>query len=213
VLSKGNLLTISRGIDPEPKEEVMRPTRLSIQFMLLVLLNAGASALGQGSAVVKPSPKPTPKATNAVCPDPARPCRTKQKEFGEWELSFRLPARIRPNVTYKSAPFYAIILKTYSEGCDELDANPKVEPERLRIQRSYPTRKVFAEYSCPNLDAASYDFAGKTNASGESLYTDYIAIYAGETADEANRLLNEIKAKFPKAAVKRMTATWSQSEQ
>ena len=187
--------------------------RLLIQFVLLTLLNGGLLASGQSPAAVSPSPKPTPRPKNAVCPDPTRPCRTKQKEFGEWELSFGLPARIRPNVTYRSAPFYAIILQTYSEGCDELDVNPRVERERLRIQKLYPTRKVFAEYSCANMDATGYDFAGKTKANGDSLYTDYIAVYAGESADEAGRFLKEVKASFPNATAKRMTATWSLIEQ
>src|SRR5919199_395434 len=190
----------------------MRPRRLSIRFVLPTLLGVSSLALGQGPAAVGPSPRPTPRPRNAVCPDPARPCRTRQKEFGEWELSFGLPARTRPNVTYESAPFYAIILKTYSEGCDELDVNPKVEPERLRIQKSYPTRKVFAEYSCANMDATTYDFAGKTK-NDRVLYTDYIAVYAGETAEEAGRLLNEVKAEFPNAALKRMKASWSLIEQ
>ncbi len=178
------------------------------QFLILILAMT-TFTFGIG----KPSQRPTPKATNSVCPDPANPCRKKQKEFGEWELSFRLPPRIRPNVTYKSASFYAIILKTYSEGCDELDVNSAVEPERVQIQTQYPTRKVFAEYSCPNMDATVYEFAGKMTKEGESLYSDYIAMYAGETSDEANRLLGELKAQFPGATIKRMTATWSQIEQ
>ena len=194
----------------------MRPRRLLIQFVLLTLLNGGLLASGQSPVTVDPSTKPTrltQRPKNAVCPDPARPCRTKQKEFGEWELSFGLPARIRPNVTYKSAPFYAIILQTYSEGCDELDVNPQVEPERLRIQKLYPARKVFAEYSCPNMDATTYDFVGKRKANGDALYIDYIAVYAGETADEADRLLKQVKAEYPDATVKRMTAAWSLIEQ
>jgi hypothetical protein len=200
----------------------MRPTRLSIQLALLILLSAGATALGQqGSTVIvplpkptpKPAPRPAPKPNNAVCPDPARPCRTRQKEFYEWEMSFHLPARIRPNVSYTSAPFYAVILKVYTEGCDELDVNPAVEPERLRIQKSYPGRKVFAQYSCPNMDATTYDFAGKRSKDDRDLYMDFIAVYAGETAAEAARLLREVKAEFPDATVKRMTASWSLIEQ
>jgi len=187
----------------------MRPRRLLIQLVLLTLLGGSLLASGQSPATISPSPRPK----NAVCPEPARPCRTKHKEFGEWELSFGLPARIRPNVTYKSAPFYAIILQTYSEGCDELDVNPHVEPERLRIQKMYPTRKVFAEYSCANMDATNYDFAGKRKANGDTLYMDYIAVYAGETAGVADTLLKEVKAEFPDAIVKRMTAAWSLIEQ
>lgn len=161
------------------------------------------------NASPKPSSSPPPqKPSNAVCPDPKKPCRNKNKEFGEWELSFGLPAKIKPNTNYKSAPFQAIILKTYTEGCGDLDVNPKVEPERVKIQKSYPTRKVFAEYSCANMDATTYEFAGKSNK-----VTDFIAVYAGETAEEANQLLEEVKTKFPGAVVKRMTANWQLIEQ
>ena len=101
-------------------------------------------------------------------------------------MSFRLPARIEPNKTYKSASFYAIILKTYSEGCDEFDYNSAIEPERLRVQKSYPRHKVFAEYSCPNMDGVGYDFAGKRDKSGEHvLFMDYIAIYPVTRASRA----------------------------
>jgi len=154
------------------------------------------------------------KTSNAVCPDPKKPCHHAEKEFDDWELSFRLPAKIKANKTYKSAPFYAVILKKYDEGCDELDVNPIVEPERLRIQKKYPTRKVFAEYSCPNMNAVGYDFAGKMDAAGERfLYMDYIAIYAGTTLNEANQLLEKLRGEFPNAEVKKMTANWERMEQ
>jgi hypothetical protein len=176
---------------------------------------SGSSANNLPGNPVKAAASPTPKkpAANAVCPDPQKPCKTKDKEFAEWELSFRLPAKIKPNTNYRSAPFYAVILKKYEEGCSELDENPAVEPERVQIQKQYPARKVFAEYSCPNMDATGYDFAGKTNKQNESLYMDYIAVYAGETPEEADRLLGEVKAEFPNALIKRMTANWSLIEQ
>jgi hypothetical protein len=95
-----------------------------------------------------------------------------------------------------------------------LDVNSALETERLRMQKLLPTRKVFAEYSCPNMDAVGYDFAGKSDKSGERvLYMDYIAVYAGKSLDEANQLLAELRGKFPKAEVKKMTASWERLEQ
>ncbi len=165
---------------------------------------------------VAPSPKPTPKKIlNTVCADPAKPCRHEQKEFDDWELSFQMPARLIPNKTYQSAPFYAIIVKKYDEGCDEVgDANPSVEPERLKLQKEFPERKVFAEYSCPNMSAVNYDFAGRLDKSGEhDLYMDYIAVYAGSDISEAIGLNQRLLAKFPQAEVKKMTARFGIIEQ
>jgi hypothetical protein len=156
----------------------------------------------------------SPKTSDEVCPDPQKPCRHRQKNFDEWELSFNLPAKIKRNVNYKSAAFYAVIIKKSDEGCGELDMNSALETERLRVQKLFPTRKVFAEYSCPNMDAVGYDFAGKLDKSGERvLYMDYIAVYAGKSLEEANQLIGELRKKFPKAEVKKMTANWQRLEQ
>jgi hypothetical protein len=165
------------------------------------------------------SPKPTPKkvpVANAVCPDPKKPCHHKTREFEDWELPFHLPAKIKLNVAYKSASFYAVILKNYqaSDCGDVFDYAPLIETERNKAQKLFPTRKFFAEYSCPNLDTVIYDFAGKRDEKGEHvLYMDYIAVYAGETLDEANKLLRELRGKFPKAEVKKMMASYTQLAQ
>jgi hypothetical protein len=165
-----------------------------------------------------PTPKPAAKQTagNAVCPDPKKPCHHREKQFEDWQLSFQMPAKIIANKTYKSAPFYALILKKYPEGCnpDEMDADTAVEAERVQIQKKLPTRKVFAEYDCPNMDAVGYDFEGKMDAEGERfLISQYIAVYAGETEDEADTLLDEISKQFPEAEIKKMTAHWERIEQ
>ena len=60
-----------------------------------------------------PAPTPVPRA-NDVCPDPAKPCQHKDKHFDDWELSFKMPAKLQANKTNSSAPFYGIILKTYT---------------------------------------------------------------------------------------------------
>ena len=158
---------------------------------------------------------PKPKITdNFVCPEPNLPCNHKQKEFENWELSFRMPAKIIANKTYKSAPFYAVILRKYEEGCDELDENPTVESERQDVQKLFPSRKVFAEYSCPNMDAVNYDFAGKLSADGERfLYMDYIAVYAGVDETEGREFFNLLKKDYPQAELKKMTAAYVIIEQ
>lgn len=170
------------------------------------------------NSVKKPETNPTPKpktaVDNFVCPEPNLPCMHKQKQFADWELSFRMPAKLIANKTYKSAPFYAVILKKYEEGCDELDENPAVEPERKRIQKLFSSRKVFAEYSCPNMDAVNYDFAGKLSADGERfLYMDYIAVYAGVDETEGKEIFDLLKKDYPQAELKKMTAQYGIIEQ
>ena len=161
-----------------------------------------------------PTPKRKPKDDNFVCPEPNLPCHHKQKQFDEWELSFRMPARITPNKVYQSAPFYAVIIKKYDGGCDELDVNPAVEPERQRLQKLFPSRKVFAEYSCPNMSAVSYLFGGKMDAAEEKvLYMDYIAVYAGVDEAEGREIFELIRKDYPQAELKKMTVAYSQIEQ
>jgi len=175
-----------------------------------------ASVNGELSREVKaePTPKRKQKPDNFVCPEPNLPCHHGQKQFDEWELSFRMPAKIAPNKVYKSAPFYAVILKKYNEGCDELDVNPTVEPERRRIQKLFPSRKVFAEYSCPNMSAVGYDFAGKMDKAEERvLYSDYIAVYAGVDEAEGREIFELIKKDYPQAELKKVTVAYSQVEQ
>jgi hypothetical protein len=161
-----------------------------------------------------PTPKREPKKlSNAVCPEPLKPCHHADREFADWELPFKLPAKIVANKTYSSASFYAVILKKYDDGCDEMDYDSKIEAERIRTQKAFPNRKVFAEYSCPNLDAVHYDFAGKRDASSERvLFMDYIAVYAGETEAEARALLDEVQEDFPQATLKKMTADYERLE-
>ncbi len=166
------------------------------------------------SATPKPKPKAQMLTDNFVCPEPNLPCDHKDRQFADWELSFRLPAKIVANREYKSAPFYAVILKKYEEGCEELDENPAVEPERRKIQKLFPSRKVFAEYSCPNMDAVNYDFSGKMSADGERfLYMDYIAVYAGIDETEGKEIFDLLKKDYPQAELKRMTANYTLIEQ
>ena len=174
------------------------PTRLVHAITAVVIFGLGSTAV-------------IAQATNAVCPDPKRPCHNKNKKFDVWELSFQMPARIRQNKTYTSAPFYAVMLEVYKldEDCDGGEYIEAVETERKQLQAEHPARKVFASYSCPNLGGVGYDFAGKWDKTKDTVLIDnFLAIYAGPTKGDADALLPALKAKYPKAAIKRMTASY-----
>lgn len=153
---------------------------------------------------------------NAVCANPSKPCHHKSKKFDDWELSFKMPAKLTPNKPYKSAPFYAVILKTYKmdDDCDGGEYIEAVESDRKKEQANQLERKVFAEYQCPNMAAVNYDFEGKWDAAKENmLISNFIAIYAGATKAEAEKTLQFMKGEYPDAILKQMTASYEIIEQ
>lgn len=166
-------------------------------------------------SVSESTPKPAAtQAVNAVCPDPAKPCHHKEKRFDDWELSFRMPAKMAANKPYTSAPFYAVILKTYpmGEDCDGGEFIEAAEADRKREQANQLERKVFASYECPNMGAVSYEFDGKWDAKKENvLIGNFIAIYVGTTKAEADEALGSLT--YPKAQLKQMKASYERIEQ
>jgi hypothetical protein len=168
------------------------------------------------SAVVSQTKTPAAQQANAVCADPAKPCNHKEKIFDDWELPFKMPAKIQPNKPYKSAAFYAVILKTYEMGddCDGGEYIEAVETERKELQTNHSERKVFAGFQCPNMAAVDYDFEGKWSEDKESVAIGiFLAIYAGTTKAEAENLLSKLKTEYPDAAIKQMTASYEKIEQ
>jgi hypothetical protein len=163
-----------------------------------------------------PLPTPKPAKANAVCPDPAMPCDGKGKSFSDWELPFKMPAKLLPGKSYVSEKFYAVMLKTYPDvdDCDGGNFIEAVETERKSEQKDHPGRKVFASYECPDLDAVGYAFEGRLDAKGEkALVGTFLAVYAGETREDATSLLAKLKSKYPNAVVKQMTATFEVIDQ
>ncbi len=176
----------------------------------------GASGANRTNAGGTPKLLPVVQKANAVCPDPAKPCHHKEKQFDEWELPFRMPARLRANKPYQSAAFYAVIIKTYEsdEDCDGGEYIEALELERKSEQKKQPSRKVFAYYSCPNMAAVGYDFDGMWSADRERvLIQNFIAVYAGETKQEGETALKSLKNKYPQASLKQMTATFENTVQ
>lgn len=150
---------------------------------------------------------------NFVCPAPESPCHHPQKQFEDGELSFRLPEPIVLYKTYESEPFYAVVLKIFPAPCSEFGANPQVENERAELQRMFSGRKVFAENGCGKLSAVEYVFAGKNNLKpGAAADLSFIAVYAGAKETEAREIFNSIRAEFPQAELKVMTARFRKVE-
>ena len=177
-----------------------------------------ANAPTNNGAVPEATPKKAAAQANAVCPDPERPCHHKEKQFDEWELSFKMPAKLPPNKPIKSAPFYAVILKTYpmdmGDECDGGEFIEAAEADRKREQANQLERKVFAEYQCPNMGAVDYEFAGKWDAKKENvLIGNFIALYAGTTKPEGEEALRFLKSEYPEAQLKQMTAVYELIEQ
>ena len=127
-----------------------------------------------------------------------------------------MPKKLIANRPYSSAPFFAVVLETYKgdDDCDGGEFRISTEAKRKQVQQEYPTRKVFASYQCPDMASIGYDFDGRWDSAKENLkIAEFMAVYAGATKDEAEKLLQQVRAKYPKAMIKRMTATFEMIEQ
>lgn len=135
---------------------------------------------------------------NNVCSNPAAPCQHKQKRFGAFELSFRLPSKLK-KTAYKSSVFYGIVLETIAESdCDEGETSSELENKRKNAQAFFSDHKVFADHQCPNMTAVSYIFNGEPNTGS------FLGVYAGETVDEAEQILVKAKERYPESSIKKM---------
>ena len=129
-----------------------------------------------------------------ICGNPTTPCKS-TVTFPPYNLPFRLPEN---GVIYETELFYAIILKSVSAKEDDCDIFVP-EAERLAAQARFPANKVFAS-RCFEPGDLSY-----TNTNPNQRF---MAVYAGLTRAEANRMLDSVKAtgKFPGANIRRMRA-------
>jgi hypothetical protein len=131
-------------------------------------------------------------AQGKVHADPAKP----YPGFKPHELSFETPKDEIARTEYRSEPFYAVILKT-------VPACSVTEAERTATQALWPGHKVFAtRFGCDDNPEENITY---TNVNAK---VGFIAVYAGTTSAEANRLLAAVKAtgRFPGANIRRMQA-------
>ena len=133
----------------------------------------------------------------SICGNPTLPCKT-SATFQPNHLPFRVAEKA---VIYDTELFYAIILK--SVGVSEDDCNVFVpESERLKAQALFPDHKVFAS-RCNDASLGPEDFYFYSNTNPKHRF---MAVYAGTTIAEAQRMLSAVKAtgKFPGANIRRM---------
>ena len=128
----------------------------------------------------------------SVCGNPLVSCKT-SVTFQPYDLPFRVPKNA---VIFDTELFYAIVLQ--SVGAGETDCDVFVpESERLAAQALFTDHKVFTS-RCPDVETLLY-----TNVSPRHRF---MAVYAGASLVDANRLLDAAKAtgKFPGAYIRRM---------
>ena len=130
----------------------------------------------------------------SVCGDPNVTCPS-AITFQPFDLPFRFPENA---VIYDTELFYAVILRSVPSPADNCD-NFVPEPERLAAQILFPNNKVFTS-RCAEPGQVSY--------SNTSSKAQFMAVYAGLTQADANRMLAKVNAsgKFPGANIRRMRA-------
>lgn len=151
----------------------------------LVFMFAVSDSLAQSRTTRK-------RPRGSVCGNPKLPCRT-SATFQPNDLPFRVPEN---SVIWDTELFYAVILKTLTSTEDNCDVFVP-ESERLQTQALFPERKVFAN-RCYDIENLFY-----TNVDPKFRI---MAVYAGSTLAEANRVLESVKStgKFPGAYLRRM---------
>lgn len=100
--------------------------------------------------------------------------------------------------TYRSVFFYAVILRS-SPATNEGDECGQIpESVRLRTQRLFPGRKVFASHFGCAEELVLYSNINQS--------FNFIAVYAGKTRAQANSMLARVRAtrRFPRANIRRM---------
>ena len=131
----------------------------------------------------------------AVCSRPAAQCQSSYS-FASYQLPFTIKEKLVFGKSYKSQPFYAIVLKSVKAAADP-DCSFISEADRLEAQAIWPDRKVFASRNfCPE-ELVVYENVDPN--------VNFLAVYAGTTLNEARRVLNQVKAngRYPQAYIKR----------
>lgn len=130
-------------------------------------------------------------AQGKIHPDPAKP----RPGFKPHQISFETPQDGVARDEFRSAPFYAVILKT-AEPCSLKQA------ELNEIQKLFPANKVFAPMSGCDDDEDTISY---TNVNPK---VHFVAVYAGDTLEQAQGFLAAVKqtGRFPGANLRRMQA-------
>jgi hypothetical protein len=130
----------------------------------------------------------------SICGNPNVTCTT-SLTFEPYALPFQMT---QSSVIYDTDLFYAVILKSVSTANNNCD-NYVPEQERLAAQILFPNQKVFASRCA---------VPGEVSYSNTNPNTNFMAVYAGTTLADANRMLATVLAtrKFSGANIRRMRA-------
>lgn len=163
--------------------------RFTIAMLTMAL--AGVSLFGTNAAAQRRRPK---AQHFSVCGNPKIPCKS-VATFEPHDLPFRVPANA---VIWDTELFYAVTLKSVKSPDDSCDVFVP-ERERLAAQALFPDHKVFSS-RCTEPGQLYY-----TNTSSKA---HFMAVFAGNTLADANRMLTTVQAtgKYPSASIRRMRA-------
>jgi hypothetical protein len=135
-----------------------------------------------------------------ICGNPKLPCKT-SVTFHDNDLPFQVGKNM---VIVDTVPFYAVILKSAAAKDDNCDVFIP-EADRLAAQELFPQNKVFSS-RCIDPENLFYEDVTSRNPRFLSETHRIMAVYAGKTLAEANKLLATVKAsgKYPGANIRRM---------
>ena len=169
-----------------------------IKFNLLrgtIFLAITALAVSSFFSIDAAAQRRRPKAQHfSVCGNPKIPCKS-VATFEPYDLPFRVPANA---VIWDTELFYAVVLKSMKSSGGSCNVFVP-EPERLAAQALFPDHKVFSS-RCSEPGQLYY-----TNTSPKAYF---MAVFAGNTLAEANRMLATVQAtgNYPGASIRRMRA-------
>jgi hypothetical protein len=166
----------------------MLKARVTFIISLVLLTLVAPATTDAGAAAQR---RRAPRRPPAVCPDPTARCRT-SVEFEPHQLPFELRGDA---VIFETEKFYAVILKSVRDTSQDCTVFVP-EGERLEAQSLFPRHKVFAT-RCHEPGELYYE--------GIAPETMFMAVYAGRTRAEAERVLARVKAtgRFPGAYLRR----------
>ena len=167
-------------------------TPLMLKILPVALIAGFVFVLTISDSLAQSRTNARKRQRGSVCGNPKLPCRT-SATFQPNDLPFRVPQN---SVIWDTELFYAVILKTVTSTEDNCDVFIP-EQERIQAQLLFPDRKVFAN-RCYDIENLFY-----TNVDPKFRI---MAVYAGSTLTEANRVLASVKStgKFPGAYLRRM---------
>lgn len=158
-----------------------------------------ASAILASATAIAQTHRPV-KHGGQICGNPKISCKT-SVTFQANDLPFQVG---KDMVIVDTVPFYAVILKSMvakNDNCDVFIA----ESDRLSAQELFPDNKVFSS-RCTDPENLFYADVTSRNPRYFSETHRLMAVYAGKTLAEAQKMLAAVKAtgKYPGANIRRM---------